>query len=115
MVIGNAIVGGVVKGVQRDFSLVGVWGCLPPAILIPPLLEERRTGGEVNGDSSTPQDIALQDPFLYHVVIHVIITVMLNLFQHLSFQCVIPEIPKQVRNDREQSPIGIAIKTFLSL
>jgi hypothetical protein len=29
-VIGNAMVGGVVKGVQRDFSLAGVWGC-PPA------------------------------------------------------------------------------------
>ena len=26
--------------------------------------------------------------------------VMLNLFQHLSFQYLIPEIPKQVRNDR---------------
>ena len=30
VVIGNAMVGGVVKGVQRDFSLPGVWGC-PPA------------------------------------------------------------------------------------
>ena len=38
----------------------------------------------------------------------VIITVMLNLFQHLSFQCIYPEIPKQVRNDRESSSIAIA-------
>ena len=39
--------GWVVKGVQRDFPLAGVWGC-PPAILPPPLLEERGVGGEVN-------------------------------------------------------------------
>jgi hypothetical protein len=38
----------MVKGVQRDFPLAGVWGC-PPTILIPPLLEERGIGGEVNG------------------------------------------------------------------
>ena len=34
--------------------------------------------------------------------------VMLNLFQHLSFQCINLEIPKQVRNDRESSPVVIA-------
>jgi len=43
----------VVKGVQRDIPLAGVWGC-PPAILLPPLLEERGPGGEVNGDGGTP-------------------------------------------------------------
>ena len=43
----------VVKGIQRDFPLAGDWGC-PPAILIPPLLEERGTGGEVNGNIDTP-------------------------------------------------------------
>ena len=47
VVIGNAMVGGVVKGVQRDFPLAGAWGC-PPVILIPPFLEERGAGGEVN-------------------------------------------------------------------
>ena len=35
-----------VKGVQRDFPLAGEWEC-PPAILIPPLLKERGSGGEV--------------------------------------------------------------------
>jgi len=35
------------KGVQREFLLVGAWG-YPPAIFLPPLLEERGTGGEVN-------------------------------------------------------------------
>jgi len=33
---------------------------------------------------------------------------MLNLFQHLSFQCIYPEIPKQVQNDRELCSIAIA-------
>ena len=37
----------VKKGVQREIPLAGVWG-YPPAILIPPLLEARGTGGEVN-------------------------------------------------------------------
>jgi hypothetical protein len=35
------------KEVQREIPLAGVWGC-PPAILIPPLLEERGSVGEVN-------------------------------------------------------------------
>ena len=34
---------------------------------------------------------------------------MLNLFQHLSLWCSNLEIPKQVRNDRESSPIVIAM------
>jgi len=51
----------VAKGVQRDFPLAGVWGC-PPAILLPPLLEERGTGGEVNGNSGATQAIATRDP-----------------------------------------------------
>ena len=50
----------VIKGVQRDFPLAGDWGC-PPAIHIPPLLEERGIGGEVNGDGSTSQVIASHD------------------------------------------------------
>ena len=37
----------VVKGVQREIPLAGVWG-YPPALLIPPLLEARGTGSEVN-------------------------------------------------------------------
>ena len=53
-----------------------------------------------------PHVIAYEAPLSYHVV-------MLNLFQHLSFQhllfqCINLEIPKQVRNDRESSPIVIA-------
>jgi hypothetical protein len=32
VVIGNTMVGGVVKGVQRDFPLAGVWGCHHPAV-----------------------------------------------------------------------------------
>jgi hypothetical protein len=47
----------VIKGVQRDFPLAGVWG-YPPAIHIPPLLEKRGIGVEVNGHSSTPKVIA---------------------------------------------------------
>ena len=43
----------------------------------------------------------LQAPLSCHVV-------MLNSFQHLSFQCINLEIPKQVRNDRESSSIVIA-------
>jgi len=39
--------GCVVKGVQREIPLAGVWGW-PPATFLPPLLEERGTGGEVN-------------------------------------------------------------------
>ena len=34
--------------------------------------------------------------------------VMLNLFQHLSFQPINLEIPKQVRNDIESRPVVIA-------
>ena len=68
----------MVKGVQRDFPLAGVWGC-PPAIYIPPLLEERGSGGEVNGNNGIHQVIANEAILLYPVV-------MLNLFQHLSFQ-----------------------------
>jgi hypothetical protein len=50
---------------------------------------------------------------LYHVV-------MLNLFQHLLFQripfkFILPEIPKQVRNDKESSPVVISNETPLSL
>ncbi|MDR9459893.1 MAG: hypothetical protein RI591_07090, partial [Dehalococcoidia bacterium] len=41
-----------VKGDQRDSSLAGDWGC-PPALIIPPLLEERGLGGEVK-DMITP-------------------------------------------------------------
>ena len=33
---------------------------------------------------------------------------MLNLFQHLSFKCVYPEIPRQVRNGVESNSIAIA-------
>jgi len=33
----------MVKGVQREVPLVGDWG-YPPAIILPPLLEERGTG-----------------------------------------------------------------------
>ena len=43
----------VVKGVQREIPVAGDWGC-PPDTLIPPLLEERGLGGEVNGDSDNP-------------------------------------------------------------
>jgi len=48
-----------------------------------------------------PQVIASQAILSFHVV-------MLNLFQHLSFQCINLEIPKQVRNDRQPSPFVIA-------
>ncbi len=40
---------------------------------------------------------------------------MLNLFQHLSFQRINLEIPKQVRNDIESSSVIIADETPLSL
>jgi len=40
----------MVKGVQREFPLLGVWG-YPPANFPPPLLEERGIGGEVNNNS----------------------------------------------------------------
>jgi len=41
--------GNLSVAIPRDagYFLPGVWGC-PPAILIPPLLKERGTGGEVN-------------------------------------------------------------------
>jgi hypothetical protein len=35
VVIGNAMVAVMVKGVQREVPLAGIWGC-PPAILIYP-------------------------------------------------------------------------------
>ena len=35
-----------------ESPLAGVWWC-PPSILIPPLLNEKGIGGEVNGDSGT--------------------------------------------------------------
>ncbi len=35
------------RGCAEGIPSAGVWGC-PPAIFIPPLLEERGAGGEVN-------------------------------------------------------------------
>jgi len=65
--------------------------------------------GEIDCDYSgsfifvnrSPVVLASEVPLSCHIV-------MLNLFQHLSFQCINLEIPKQVRNDRESSPIVIA-------
>ncbi len=41
-----------------EYFLPGVWGC-PPAILIPPISEERGQRFEVNGDSGTSQCITI--------------------------------------------------------
>jgi hypothetical protein len=43
--------------VQRGFPLPEVWGC-PPDNFIPPLLEERGTGGKVNRKCSLIKSIS---------------------------------------------------------
>ena len=82
----------MVKGVQREIPLAGVWG-YPPATLIPPLLEERGSGGEVNGDGDTPQVIASR--------------MRSNLILRLSTLCVRllrPPTGRDPRNDRFFGP-----------
>ncbi len=66
--------------------------------------------GEVNGDIGTPKSLRAQRGNLTSVPRNDMFSspvIMLNLFQHLSFQCINLEIPKQVRNCGNQVPLSL--------
>ena len=65
------------------------------------IADEEVQDSSCRGSGGVPQVITSQATLPRHLV-------MLNLFQHLSFQCINLEIPKQVRNDRESSSVVIA-------